>query len=91
LNDANQISVLWAGSPAANAGLQAGEMVWSLGQDAKYKQPKAELEAGLRNLSVGQSILYVVTSEEWRKALTHSTVGRSTFNPTRRKLILTAP
>jgi hypothetical protein len=75
-------------SQQVKSGLKAGEMVWSLGQDAKYKQPQADVEAALQNLPEGQSILYVVTSEEWRKALAHSTAGRSTFNPVRHKVYL---
>jgi hypothetical protein len=87
LNAVNQVDALWAGSPADKAGLTCGEMLWSLEENAKRKQPVAELEAGLASLT-GSLTLYVVTTADWTKALNSGSPGHG-FNPVRRKVLLT--
>ena len=92
LNEDGQVTLLWADSPADQAGLKLGDYVWNVGKYANQQSNHAALEAQLQSLAAGQYPLYVVTSADWIKARTDVANGQADeFNPTRHRLKLVVP
>ncbi len=65
VNNESKVTAVWADSPASQAGLRFGDVIWSLEADATQLQKNQDLEAGLQSLTPGQHDLYVVTPADW--------------------------
>ncbi|HXL73487.1 MAG TPA: hypothetical protein VN963_07685 [bacterium] len=88
LNDQCVVDKLWTNSPADKAGLQLGDVVWSLGKNGSHQQSRAEIEAGL---AASSPSIFVVSAADWAKALKAKNSGQSpTFSPKLRKVVLAA-
>ena len=89
LNNDCVVEKLWAGSPMANAGLQPGEMIWSLDKNPVDQPDRKKLEAALAALTPGSHIIFVVSPDDRDKAQSDVSFGRARdFNPRRRKVVL---
>jgi hypothetical protein len=90
LNNQCLMEVLWANSPADKAGVQLGDMIWSLEKDASLQPERKNLEAALQALTPGSHVLYIVSPPDRDKALVQMNHDHSNyFNPKRRRMVLT--
>jgi hypothetical protein len=89
LNNQCLVEVLWANSPANQAGLKLGDMVWSLEKDALLQPERKNLEAALQALTSGPHTLYIVSPADRDKGLVQMNQDHTNyFNPKRHKLSL---
>lgn len=88
MGNQNQVTALWAQSPADSALVNFGDYVWSV-KYSDTQQNKSDLEAILRELPPGNHSLYVVTPAEWRRAVADK--NAESFNPARRRVELVVP
>jgi ParB/RepB/Spo0J family partition protein len=81
------IEKIWADSPADNAGLGLGDMIWSLDKNTESPQDRKKMEAGLTGPS--EISLYVVDAAIWNKGKENASVSPAALNPKRRKVTVT--
>jgi predicted metalloprotease with PDZ domain len=84
------VEVLWANSPADKAGLNLGDMVWSVEKNAQDQPDRKKLEAALQTLTTGPHTLYIVSPADRNAGLVQMNAANSNvFNPKRHKVVLT--
>jgi hypothetical protein len=83
------MEVLWANSPADKAGVQLGDMVWSLEKNAPLQPERKNLETQLTGLTSGVHSLYIVSPADRDKGLVEMNANHTNnFNPQRHKVVL---
>jgi hypothetical protein len=89
LNNQCLMEVLWANSPADKAGVQLGDMVWSLEKNAPLQPERKNLETQLTGLTSGVHSLYIVSPADRDKGLVEMNANHTNnFNPQRHKVVL---
>ena len=92
VNNESKVTAIWADSPASQAGLRFGDVIWSLGADAGQLQKNQDLEAGLQSLTPGRHDLYVVTSADWGDRVPVKDIRNvRAFKVKRRKMEIVVP
>jgi hypothetical protein len=92
LNNASEITALWADSPAGKTGLKWGDIVWSLDENPANPQNKTNLEKVLSALSPGDHTLNTLTTADWQKAKNDYYNGSGkVFNPLRTAVKMSVP
>jgi hypothetical protein len=92
LNGDCVVEKLWANSPVDQAGVQLGDMLWSLEKDQFYPPDRKKLEAGLDAMQPGPHTLFIASNADFTKAESDSSFGRaSSLNPKRRAVSLNLP
>jgi hypothetical protein len=90
LNDECLVEVLWANSPADKAGVNLGDMVWSVDKNAQDQPDRKKLETQLGALTSGPHDLYIVSPKDRNAGLVQMNAANSNvFNPKRHKVVLT--
>jgi hypothetical protein len=85
----NHVAQLVA-SQQVKAGVQLGDMVWSVDQNAALPPEKKKLETQLSALTAGSHDLFLVSPTDRDKALIQMNQNHTTyFNPKRQKVGLT--
>ena len=92
VNNESKVTAIWADSPASQAGLRFGDVIWSLGADAGQLQKNQDLVAGLQSLTPGQHDLYVVTPADWGDRVPIKDIRNvRAFKVKRRKMEIAVP
>jgi hypothetical protein len=91
LNDECLVGVLWSNSPVDKAGVNLGDMVWSVDKNAEDQPDRKKLEAQLGALTSGPHDLYIVSPKDRNAGLVQMNAANSNvFNPKRHKVVLAA-
>jgi hypothetical protein len=90
LNNQCLAEIVWANSPADKAGVQLGDMVWSLEKNAPLPPERKNLETELTSLASGEHDLYIVSPADREKGMVEMNASHTTiFNPQRQRVMLT--
>jgi ParB-like chromosome segregation protein Spo0J len=92
LNDGCDEKAVWENSPMGQAGLLAGDRLWSVDANTYGRQSRDALVKSLDSLAPGQHNLFVVASKDWDRARRSEDFhSEAPFNPARRVVVLTVP